>query len=78
MNLNSRIISDSLEVVVALSDLGQFGVRRPAIVGAFSLPFSRLIPNFNNESTFMKHLLRKIFFWDEPAQGALLGLTTLT
>ena len=22
----------------------------------------------------MKHLLRKFFFWDEPAQGAFLGL----
>ncbi|MBQ9369093.1 MAG: hypothetical protein IJT83_15025, partial [Victivallales bacterium] len=25
----------------------------------------------------MKHLLRKIFFWDEPAQGALFRLTLL-
>ena len=23
----------------------------------------------------MKHLLRKIFFWDAPAQGAFFGLT---
>jgi hypothetical protein len=26
----------------------------------------------------MKPLLRKIFFWDAPAQGAFFGLTTLT
>jgi hypothetical protein len=25
----------------------------------------------------MKHLLRKIFFWDEPAQGAFFALTLL-
>ncbi len=25
----------------------------------------------------MKHLLRKIFFWDTPAQGVLFGLTLL-
>ena len=25
----------------------------------------------------MKHLLRKLFFWDEPAQGAFFGLTLL-
>ena len=25
----------------------------------------------------MKHLLRKIFFWDAPAQGAMFGLTLL-
>ncbi|MBQ7177778.1 MAG: hypothetical protein IJS08_10225 [Victivallales bacterium] len=25
----------------------------------------------------MKHLLRKIFFWDAPAQGVLFGLTLM-
>ena len=25
----------------------------------------------------MKHLLRKIFFWDAPAQGAFFGVTLL-
>ena len=25
----------------------------------------------------MKHLLRKLFFWDAPAQGAMFGLTLL-
>ena len=40
-----------------------------------------MIPNVQRQESInlntMKHLLRKIFFWDAPAQGAFFGLTLL-
>ena len=49
MNLNSRVISDSLEVVVALSNLGQFGVRR--LAGLLRQFLGKCYPHIHGEKS---------------------------